>query len=60
MSDNPSFVLKVDTVEFEQGPYVHQICRHPPYNGTLGRYYAVPSDLAYALTSQLTFVGNQC
>ncbi|KAG6336852.1 hypothetical protein ID866_2248 [Astraeus odoratus] len=26
----------------------------PPFDGTLGRYYAVPSDLAYPLPSQLT------
>lgn len=34
-------------------PYI-KFAATPPYDGTLGRYYAVPSDLVYALPSQLS------
>jgi D-xylulose reductase len=27
----------------------------PPYDGTLGRYYKLPADLAYPLPDNLTF-----
>lgn len=38
---------------YELCPYI-KFAATPPYDGTLGRYYAVPSDLVYALPSQLS------
>ncbi|KAL4076079.1 chaperonin 10-like protein [Scleroderma yunnanense] len=38
---------------YELCPYI-KFAATPPYDGTLGRYYAVPSDLVYTLPPQLT------